>query len=91
MARRQFQSTAEKAFNERLGTLRERKPEGPSMTIDEHYKAPLDTAGIEKVFSQYGTYLELVGGDGPAEQQVVVTLTRGKGLTPTLKKQEVKA
>lgn len=43
---------------------------------------PLDVEGVDRVFFRYGTYLELVGGDGPAEKKVVVTASRGCGLTP---------
>jgi hypothetical protein len=35
-----------------------------------------DWPTVEKVFTQYGTYLELVGGEGPADTKAVVVWPR---------------
>lgn len=40
----------------------------------------LDTAGLEKLFFQYGTYLELIGGD------VTVEVPFSWGFTPAARK-----
>lgn len=76
-----FQSAADKAFNEKLQHLLSRepeKPEKPSMSIEsfDPRGKPLDLDGIARVFTQYGTYLELIGGEAPAEAPVVVTASR---------------
>lgn len=56
-------SPAERSFNERLKTL---------LTPPKEEPRTYDSPGVEKVFFQYGTYLELVGGDAPVEQPQVI-------------------
>jgi hypothetical protein len=69
--------TAERSFSTRLKKILSRQPDGPSMVIDEYWYLgkPIDTGAVEKVFFQYGTYLELIGGDAPVEQPRVFTWT----------------
>lgn len=90
-----FKSTAEKAFEEKLQDLlepavrrihpatEEVAEEGEEVTVSEGVtltvSTPLDLTETAKVFFQYGTYLELVGGDAPAEAPVVVTATTRGG------------
>jgi hypothetical protein len=66
--------SAEKAFDAKLETLltpavTRRHPESENtptevLTIPS---TPLDQDGVERAFFQYGTYLELIGGDVTVE------------------------
>ena len=57
-----FESKADMAFKSKLKVeLRSR---------------PLDGAIVEKLFNQYGTYLELIGGEASVEETRVFTWPR---------------
>jgi hypothetical protein len=72
-------TNADKALEKQLGFLlgdgRRRPDPGPVMVIDEaagerfrreqERKLPLDVASATELFRRYGTYLELIGQDGP--------------------------
>lgn len=63
-------SAPERVFKERVKKILSRTPDGPAVAIDEYWYlgTPINAAELEKAFFQYGTYLEMMGGDAPIEE-----------------------
>ena len=75
-------TAVQKSFETKVDALltsavRRRHPEsGKSAEVLIIPSQPLDVAEVEKVFFQYGTSLELVGGDAPVEKTQVFEFPR---------------
>lgn len=76
-------TAAEKSFEAKVNTLltsavRRKHPDSDETPAEVLMisSQPLDVTETEKVFFQYGTYLELVGGDATVEQTQVFEFPR---------------
>lgn len=80
MARAIGKSKADIAFCTQLERLVKRPIKAEYNKDGSHSteREPLDLAATEKLFIQYGTYLELIGGDAPVEQPVTIVYPKSE-------------